>query len=376
MGEVTESTAGSSSQQVQPNRSASGLRILFWGCVLVVVGVVIKSYLEYRSASADVQVVQASTVRSTGLVQVADRHLAPQFTDAQNRLLADPPASPDQLQDPQTIVLGRWESTDAETPSIPWDQFEKHLSTAIGRKVQDLKFDNSPAQIAQIKTGAITLVALHAADAPFLVNNAGYQPIAVLADQDTGVSGNHLDIIVPAKSPITRPADLRGHTMVCVVPSSVTGYRAAITLLLKNENLRPNVDYTLIWSLKQKASILGIAQNQYEAAAISDDKLQSMLKAGDIKSSDYRVIYQSEVIPRMTIGWFYNLKPELSQKIRDAIISFRPGSSVAVATDAENASDIPSQSLHFVPVDYKKDFELVRLIDDSFDPRLDSKATK
>ena len=218
MGDVSESTPGASPQQVRPNRPASGLRLFFWGCAFVVVGFVIKSYLEYRSASADVQVVQASTVRSTGLVQVADRHLAPEFTDAQNRLLADPPASPDQLQDPQTIVLGRWESTDAETPSIPWDQFEKHLSTAIGRKVQDLKFDNSPAQIAQIKNVAITLVALHADDDQCLVNIADYQPVAVLADQGTGVSGNHLDIIVPTSSPITSPADLRGHTSLASFP--------------------------------------------------------------------------------------------------------------------------------------------------------------
>ena len=144
---------------------------------------------------------------------------------------------------------------------------------------------------------------------------------------------------------------------------------------MKDENLRPNVDYTLIWSLKQKASIQGIAQNQYEAAAISDDKLQSMLKSGDIKSSDYRVIYQSEVIPRLTIGWFYNLKPELADKIRQAIISFQPEKTASTAADSDNAPDIAAQ-MHFVPVDYKKDFQLVRLIDNSFDPRLDSKAAK
>lgn len=49
---------------------------------------------------------------------------------------------------------------------------------------------------------------------------------------------------------------------------------------------------------------------------MSDDKLQNLLSAGDVQKSQYKLIYQSEVIPRTTIGWFYNLKPELADKFR------------------------------------------------------------
>jgi phosphonate transport system substrate-binding protein len=343
-------------------------------CVIVALGYVGKLFFEYRTAVADRSAMDAWTVQNLGLVKPAGKHLAASFSDTHSRLLADPPAAADQLLDPPTIVLGHWESADPESVDIPWDQFEKHLSEATGRKVEDLKFDDSPAQIEQIRNGHITLVALHAADAPFLVNNCGYQPVAVMAEVGSGAIGNHLDIIVPAQSPISRPADLHGHTLTCVLPTSVTGYRAAISLLAQNENLRPDVDYFITWSLKQKASIVGVAHGQLESAAISDDKLQTLLKSGDVHTSEYRVIYQSEVIPRMTIGWFYNLKPELAEKIRQAILSFHPTPAPGDATSDDAA--LPVQSLHFVPVDYKKDFQLVRLIDDSFDPRLDAKAVK
>jgi phosphonate transport system substrate-binding protein len=104
-----------------------------------------------------------------------------------------------------------------------------------------------------------------------------------------------------------------------------------------------------------------VANGEFEVAALSDDKLESLLKSGDIQESDYRVIYQSEVIPRLTIGYVYNLQPELAEKVVQAILEFKNEKG-----DTEDSAGAP---LHFVPADYKKDFDLVRRIDDSFDPR-------
>jgi len=108
-----------------------------------------------------------------------------------------------------------------------------------------------------------------------------------------------------------------------------------------------------------------------------------------VTKDQFRAVYQSEVIPRMTIGWFYNLKPELADKIRQAILSYKP-TPVKIASskpttdpsggDADAAADADSTQesgmLHWIPTDYKKDFQLVRTIDDLFDPRLDTKAVK
>ena len=156
----------------------------------------------------------------------------------------------------------------------------------------------------KIQQGKITLVALHAADAPFLVNNYGYQPAAVLAGAGSDASGNHLDLIPPATGGIPAHRQIFAATTWCAccrIP--VTGYRAAIALLLHNEGeLRPNIDYETIWSFKQTTSIVGVAKNQYEAAAVSDDKLQGLLRSGKIKSSDYRLIYHSDVIPRLPLA--------------------------------------------------------------------------
>ncbi|HUB24298.1 MAG TPA: PhnD/SsuA/transferrin family substrate-binding protein [Tepidisphaeraceae bacterium] len=313
-------------------------------------------------ANASRDAAQQQLVHAMGLTEPAPKGLAPRFTDSAGRLLADPPSDASQLVDPSVIVVAHLDSSDPETPNIDWNAFEAHLAQATGRKVVDQAFDNGPDQMVQISQGKLTLVALHAADAPFLVNNYGYQPAAVLGDE-SGANGNHLDIVVPAKSPINSLSDLRGRTLVCTLPSSITGYRAAVTLLMNDAGLQPNVDYTITWSLGQKKSITGVAASQYEAAAISDDKLQSLLEKGDVTTSSYRIIYQSQVIPRTTIGWFYNLKPELAAQLKEAILSFQP-----------KASDQDEKPLHFIAINYKKDFQTVRQIDDQFDPRLDAKT--
>jgi phosphonate transport system substrate-binding protein len=315
-----------------------------------------------------VRLTQARTVSIAGLSSTGHKGLASKFTDQQGRLLADPPASADQYLNPDVIVVAHIDGAD-ETPGASWADWEEHLSRHIGKKVVDQVYTNSADQIAAAASGKVTLLALHAADTPFLVNNYGFQPIAVLGD-DAGVAGNRMDLIVPADSSINKPADLVGHRLTCTAPSSITGYRAAIVTLMQDDGLRPNVDYELTWSLKQKLSIEGVAHKQYQAAAVSDEKLQATEEKGTIEASQYRIIYQTPVIQRTTIGYFYNLNPKLAEQLRTAILA-----STGPTSQPTTGPTAASEVLRFLPTDYKKDFEFVRNMDDQFDPRFDSKKT-
>ena len=338
------------------------MRFIMLLCLLLVAGAAGAAiYRTTASGGVALQETNQDAVRSTGLVDPIDKRLASGFTPDGDTLLAAPPADAAKLRDPQRIVFAHLDSDDPDSrdaAGVDWSAVEKDLSKAVGRPVVDLTYDSSPQQLSAVREGRITLVALHAADTPFLVNQYGFHPVAVLGDPGKGASGNRLDLIVPATSAIQDPAGIRGHTLTCTLPSSITGYRAGIALLMANQQLRPDVDYLINWSLKQKASITGVAGGEYEAACVSDDKLQSMLDKGQVKSSEYRTIYQSDVFPRTTIGYFYDLKPEIAAKVTTALLAYAPA----------DASDF-----HLLPVDYKKDFALVREIDARFDPRLDSK---
>jgi phosphonate transport system substrate-binding protein len=345
------------------------LAFLILIAVVVYVGVAAQSTMKEKEY---VRLTEARAVSISGLTSTGHKGLASRFSDQQGRLLADPPTSADQYLNPDTIVVAHIDGVD-ETPGTSWADWEDHLSQLIGKKVVDQVYTNSADQIAAAASGKVTLLALHAADTPFLVNNYGFQPIAVLGD-DAGVAGNRMDLIVPADSPINKLADLRNRRLTCTAPSSITGYRAAIVTLMQDDGLRPNVDYELTWSLKQKLSIEGVAHKQYQAAAVSDEKLQSTVEKGAIEASDYRIIYQTPVIQRTTIGYFYNLNPKLAEQLRTAILS-PTGSAGGPTSQPTTGPAVASGSLRFLPTDYKKDFEFVRNMDDQFDPRFDSKKT-
>ncbi|HET6246177.1 MAG TPA: PhnD/SsuA/transferrin family substrate-binding protein [Tepidisphaeraceae bacterium] len=353
-----------------------GIRLVLWLLVVGALGITLNSaYRTYQASQARNDVADVTT-RSMGLVKQPPKHLAAQFTDVGNRMLADP-VSADKSRDPATIVLAHVVASDTDKIGLDWEKFEAHIAAVTGRKVIDRSFDNNPEDLDAIKDGKISVVVVHAPEAPFLVNNYGFQPFAVVGDE-SGAIGNHLDIIVAPNSEISHPGDLKKHALVCTTPSSITGYRAAVTLLLHNEGLRPNVDYDVTWSVSQKKSIKGVIAHKFNSAAVSDEKLQSMLADGDIKESQYKVIYSSEVIPRATIGCFYDLKPELAAKIQQAIISFKSEKMTSADAGEDSQGDAADAVKHvrFIPVDYKRDFKLVREIDDSFDPRVGAKPPK
>jgi phosphonate transport system substrate-binding protein len=295
-----------------------------------------------------------------GLTKATHKQLSPDYSDTRGRLLADPPSDPAKLVDPQTLVVAHYEDADADAQLVDWDAFQSHLAQATGKLVVRQRYLNTADDVAAIKAGKLHVVALHAADAPYVVNQAGFIPVAVLGTDD-GAHGNHLDIAVRPDSGIKTLADLRGRKLTCTAPDSITGYRAAIAVLAQQADMRPDVDYFINFSHGQRLSILGLARGDVEIAALSDDKLQSMLARGDISASDYRVIYESQVVPRLTIGHIYNLHPELAGKVSAAVLDF--------ANEHGATGESAGPPMHFLKIDYKNDFQFVRSIDDCFDPR-------
>lgn len=337
--------------------------------LVLAAAVAIVVYAQYQSVKAKEMLRQSQTAltENLGVMAPVRKHLASQYTDRSGRLVADPPTDPSKLLDPDTIVVAYGEDSDLEVQPIAWEEFRARLADATGKKVELQIYQNTPDEVAQVKAAKFAVVALHTADTPYLVNNAGFIPVAVVGT-DATAEGNRLDIAVPAGSKINKLSDLKDHTLTCSTPVSITGHRAAVAVLLQEASLRPDIDYIINFSLGQKRSILGLVDGEFEVAAISDDKLQSLLKSGRVKPSDFRTIYKSQVIPRFTIGYVYNLQPDLAAKITQAILDFK--------NEGGPVGEENSKPMHFVAVDYKKDFEFVRKIDESFDPRLGPKPAK
>jgi phosphonate transport system substrate-binding protein len=139
---------------------------------------------------------------------------------------------------------------------------------------------------------------------------------------------------------------------------SNSGFKAPLVLLRNDFHLEPGIHYDVNVSYSHEKSIEGIAKRKFEAAAVADELLKRAVSRGLIEESQFRSIYHSEDFPPAAIGYVYNLKPELADQIRAALLSFDwKGTPLAKAYG-------PAGKARFVPISYKDQWSFVRYIDD------------
>ena len=170
-----------------------------------------------------------------------------------------------------------------------------------------------------------------------------------------GRFGYEMEIIVPADSPIKTPADIKGKKLAFTAPTSNSGFKAPSVLLESEFNLVAKRDYEPVFSGKHDNSVLGVANKDYEAAAIANEVMVRMFERKVVDPAKIRTVYKSETFPTTSYGMAHNLDPVLQEKIKEAFFTFPwEGSALKAEFKTED---------RFVPITYQKDWNVVRKID-------------
>jgi phosphonate transport system substrate-binding protein len=296
------------------------------------------------------------TKRIFGLDERRPRELAAGLVDADSDLVADAPAQPNAWVDPEAILFSYVATTEAADMAQAWQPLVDQLKQATGKPVQYIRFESAPDQLKAIREGRLHVTAVNTGNVPEAVASCGFIPVATPAKSE-GNQGYTMKIIVPADSTILKPEDLAGQQIAFTTAGSNSGCKAPMEVLMRLFNLEPDADYRIVFSRGHEQSIKGIASKQYQAAAIASDLLELAIANGEIKDSDFRTVYTSEQFPSVAIGYVYNLNPELAEKVRSALIDFKPQGTSAAEQLSEDVTG-------FAPVSYKDDWALVRRIDE------------
>jgi phosphonate transport system substrate-binding protein len=302
-----------------------------------------------------------ATPLSPGMVSAVRMRLThgldPRFQDADKDLVADRPADPGQLVDPDTLVFSYIATDDPKVAEVTWKPVMDRISEATGKPVVYLAGARSADdQVEAMKQGKLHITGFNTGNVPVAVNLAGFVPDVVMAAPD-GTYSYEMEIIVPADSPIKTPADIAGRVLTFTDLGSNSGFKAPLVLLRNDFHLEPGVNYDVNVSYGHNQSIEGIAARKYQAAAIANELLKRAINRGRIKESQFRSIYRSEGFPPASIGHVYNLKPELAEGIRKALLTFDwKGSALEKAYG-------PGRD-RFVAISYKDQWSFVREIDD------------
>ena len=276
------------------------------------------------------------------------------YCDRNGNLVADPPSDSRQLVNPSTLIFAY---TPVEDPAVylkTWDGFIKHMEKTTGKKVVFFPVQSNAAEIEAMRSGRLHVAGFNTGSVPIAVNCAGFVPFAIMGTQ-AGQFGYEMEIIVPADSAIKTPADLKGKKVAFTSPTSNSGFKAPSAILASEFNLVADRDFTPVFSGKHDNSVIGVANKDYDAAAIANEVMFRMFERNVVDRAKIRSIYKSETFPTTGYGYAYNLDPKLVERVKDAFFSFPwEGSTLKAEFKKED---------RFLPITYKKDWSVIRKID-------------
>ncbi len=279
-----------------------------------------------------------------------------EFADEDHDLVADPPTDPAKLINPDALVFSYVATEEDAIPDDRWKELAAAIEAKTGKKVKIAHYTKVEDQMADLAKGKLHIVGLNTGLVPSAVEHQGFVPLCTLGKAD-GSFGYTMELLVPAGSAIKDPAQVKGHKITFTRPDSNSGCKAPLVLLKEKYNLLPERDYQWGFSLGHEDSIKHVANKELEVVAIASDILARMVENKEIDPTTVVSIYKSERFPPATIGYAYNLAPELRDGIRDTLLQLD-----WKGTGLEKQFG-PAGQEKFVPVNYKDDWANTRRID-------------
>ena len=170
------------------------------------------------------------------------RGLDPKFTDADDDLVADPPADPASRRSPDVLIFTFVAGLTAQEELADWKDFTAHLSRVTGKPVETTVFESTAQQLAALDRGTLHVTGFNTGSVPAAVATAGFVPVCTFGNDD-GSFGIKMLFIVPADSPIKKLEDVKGAASRSALPTRIRAARppwhcCKITTFCPNATIR------------------------------------------------------------------------------------------------------------------------------------------
>jgi phosphonate transport system substrate-binding protein len=286
----------------------------------------------------------------------ADFPLDPRYTDADGDYIADIPADASQLVDPSMLVFAYTPVEDPAVYADVWKPFLDHMSEVTGKQVEFFPVKSNAAQIEAMRAGRLHVAGFNTGSNPLAVACAGFRPFAMMARAD-GSFGYEMEFITYPGSGIEKVEDIKGRKVAFTSETSNSGFKAPSALLKSTYNMEAGKDFEPAFSGGHDNSILGVANKDYDAAAIANSVAKRMIERDVVQPDQFVSIYKSQTFPTTGYGVAHNLTPELQDKIREAFFSF-VWEGTAMEAEFKNSGEA-----QFIPITFKEYWSVVREID-------------
>lgn len=195
-------------------------------------------------------------------------------------------------------------------------------------------------QLTQVSTGLV----------PVAMDTAKGVPFAVRGDGASGrFHGYRLNLIVRADSPFKVPADLQGKRIAHTTAGSNSG-NLAPRAYFPALGLVPDSNYKVVFSKGHERSIIGTQYGFWDAAAVASDQFERMARKGQIRRSDFRVLWSSDTFPASAWVMSGQLPADTQAALRRCTASYRIPASVSALLDGADRFVAIDPATAFAPV--------------------------
>lgn len=278
------------------------------------------------------------------------------YCDADGDLIADIPTDAGQLLDPDTLIFAYTPVEDPAVYETAWADFLTYLKEQTGKDVVFFPVQSNAAQIEAMRSGRLHIAGFNTGSNPLAVNCAGFRPFTIMASED-GSFGYEMEIITHPGSGIAEIEDIKGGQLAFTSPTSNSGFKAPSAILKADYDMVPERDFEPVFSGKHDNSILGVANQDYAAAAVANSVLGRMIAREVVSADQLETIYKSQTFPTTGYGVVHNLTPELQQQIQDAFFNFDWEGTTLQEEFEKNGE------AQFIPITYQEHWDVIRKID-------------
>jgi len=278
------------------------------------------------------------------------------YCDADGDLIADIPTDAAALIDPDTLIFAYTPVEDPAVYETAWADFLTYLKEQTGKDVVFFPVQSNAAQIEAMRSGRLHIAGFNTGSNPLAVNCAGFRPFTIMAAED-GSFGYEMEIITHPGSGIDEIEDIKGGQLAFTSPTSNSGFKAPSAILKADYDMVPERDFEPVFSGKHDNSILGVANQDYAAAAVANSVLGRMIAREVVSADQLETIYKSQTFPTTGYGVVHNLTPELQQQIQDAFFNFDWEGTTLQEEFEKNGE------AQFIPITYQEHWDVIRKID-------------
>jgi phosphonate transport system substrate-binding protein len=196
------------------------------------------------------------------------------------------------------------------------------LSQRLACPVDLQVVEDYSAEVLAMQNGRLDVAQFGPLGYVFASERAHAEPVASFADASGALSTYTAGIWVPASSPITDIAGLRGRSLALSSAGSTSG-DALPRKALADAGIAES-DVRIDYAGGHPEALLALVNGTVDAAEINSQQLRSATDAGTFDAAGFRQIWTSEPIPNDPITVRGDLDPAVKAAVRDALLGLTP----------------------------------------------------